>query len=999
MALGTDLACLPGHSIIREKPERAFLIDISLLRRCARPRRDTRSDQMLAPDDARPFLLAVRDRTFPPLSVPPEWGKTVARRGDPLIQPRSSHRASGTGILPGNGRLPFLATKIVPARFAGLVARPRLAAILSELPARRLAVIKAPAGFGKSSLAAAWAEKLEQGGNCVGWLTIDSDDDEATRFLFYVSQALHHACPDVGAGAIELILENNLIDPTTILSSLINDLAEIEDEIYLFLEEYHWLGASGIHQTVAYFLKHAPSHCHVVLTTRTEPPLPLATLRAQNQLIEIDAEALRFDMPETQAFLDSIKPGVLELPDVQLLQRKTEGWAAALRIISSMPSQPGFGLKEYVRSLSGSQRPIAAYLVEMLNGLPVEVVDFMLRTAILDRLSAPLCEAVTGSSSSGTILASLVQRQMLLTPLDHDGIWLRYHALLAEYLRQRLEADRGLEVRELHRRAALWYASRELWTEAVHHAIAAGDSDRAIGWIKNCAMTLIKKGDLFTLLDWQRQFPDELMRDQPEVRLAIAWGLALALRFDEALQLATEIEGDIAAAPQPDNDLLCECQTIRAVAIVLKDDSERAQPLAQACVNRSSDPWTANVASNVLRYGHLKAGNLKQFHATPWIPYSAEEDRRNVFASVYRHCLKGLAEERQIRLAAADGNYREGLQIAEQGVGPNSIAAALPASLIARVKYEQGQIDEAEAWVIDRAPLIGSATMLDCVWSAYFVMARVAAARMNFERARTILERAENQGVARDWGRLSAGAIAEQARLYLNDGRLDEATACVDRLEHLARKYPAPRPCAWSEIEWYHKLARAHLLGQQARPDEAISILQQLQRETEAMQHRQFLICVAIRLSAVQLSAGKTAEAITRFRRVLASCAAAGLYQTIVDEGPIISKLLQMTKESGNVAPDTIPYVDRLVAGLQRAGQDRSAPASGTRILGSLSPRETHILTLIAEGLSNKEIARNLYIGPETVKSHLKSVFNKLGVERRAQAVSRAQTLGLVTTQ
>jgi len=473
-----------------------------------------------------------------------------------LIQPRSSHLTYGTGTLPGGGQLPFLATKIVPARFRGLVARPRLLAILSELPAKRLGVIKAPAGFGKSSLAAAWAEKLEQNGNCVGWLTIDSDDDEATRFLFYVSHALHNACPDVGAGAIGLILENNLIDPTAILSSLINDLAEMEDDIYLFLEDYHWLSAPRIHQAFAYFLKHAPSHCHVVLTTRTEPPLSLATLRAQNQLIEIDAEALRLDMQETQAFLDSIRPGVLELSDVQLLQRKTEGWPAALRIVASMPSQSGLAFKEYVHSLSGSQRPIAAYLSEMLDTLPVEMVNFMLRTAILDRLSGPLCEAVTGLSSSRTILASLAQRQMLLTPLDNDGVWFRYHTLLAEYLRQRLEADRGIEVPELQGRAALWYASHELWTEAVQHAIAAGASDRAISWIKNCAMALIKRGDLFTLLEWQRQFPDELMRGQYEVRLAIAWGLSLALRFDEALKLATDIEGDIAAMRLPESDLL-----------------------------------------------------------------------------------------------------------------------------------------------------------------------------------------------------------------------------------------------------------------------------------------------------------------------------------------------------------------------------------------------------------------------------------------------------------
>jgi LuxR family maltose regulon positive regulatory protein len=194
-------------------------------------------------------------------------------------------------------------------------------------------------------------------------------------------------------------------------------------------------------------------------------------------------------------------------------------------------------------------------------------------------------------------------------------------------------------------------------------------------------------------------------------------------------------------------------------------------------------------------------------------------------------------------------------------------------------------------------------------------------------------------------------------------------------------------------------LARAHLLGEQARPDEAIAILQQLQREAEAMQHRQFLICISIRLSAVQLTSGKVAEAVSRFRRVLTACAAAGLYQTVLDEGPVISRLLQATQESGNVRTDLIPYVDRLVAGLQRGGQDGLAPTSGARILSALSPRETDILTLIADGLSNKEIARSLDIGPETVKSHLKSVFTKLGVEKRAQAVSRAQTLGLVTTQ
>jgi LuxR family maltose regulon positive regulatory protein len=481
--------------------------------------------------------------------------------------------------------------------------------------------------------------------------------------------------------------------------------------------------------------------------------------------------------------------------------------------------------------------------------------------------------------------------------------------------------------------------------------------------------------------------------------LAIAWGLALALRFDEALQFATEIETDIAATQLPESDLLCACQAIRSVAIALKDDSERALPLAQDCVNRSSDPWTANVASNVVRFGHLQAGDLKQFYATPWMPYSPEEDRRNVFASVYRRCLQGVAELRQMRLAAAEGHYREGLRIAEQYVGPHSVAAALPTSLIARILYEQGQLDEAEALVIDRASLINSGTMLDCVRSAYFVMARVAAARMNLERAHTLLERAESHGISRDWGRLTAAATAEQARLYLNEGRVDEGAACVDRLEQLTRKYPAPRLCAWSEIQWDHKLAHAHLLGQQERPEDAISILRELQRETEAAHHRYFLIRVEIRISALQLRLGKAAEATSRFRRILAACASGGLYQIILDEGSFTSELVQIVQQSGSIGAHLTSYVDRLVSDSQRARQDRLTPAFRVRALHALSPRETDILTLIAGGLSNKEIARSLYIGPETVKSHLKSVFTKLGVEKRAQAVSRAQTLGLVTTQ
>src|SRR5258707_2038183 len=256
----------------------------------------------------------------------------------------------------GGKQQQFLATKVVPPRCPGLIERPRLVDATSQLSEKRLAVVKGPAGFGKTSLAVTWLQQLQQSGNAVAWLTIDSDDDEPATFLFYVSHALQRAC-EVGAAAIDLIQESFLINPRAVLSSLINDLADVDHEVYLFLEDYHWLTNPEVDDALTFFLRRAPSHCHVVLTTRTQPSLPLASLRAQNQLLEIDASALRFDLQETRNFLEIESPGTLVPSDMRLLHEKTEGWPAALRIVVSTSIQSRQDIAQYVRNLSGTQRP------------------------------------------------------------------------------------------------------------------------------------------------------------------------------------------------------------------------------------------------------------------------------------------------------------------------------------------------------------------------------------------------------------------------------------------------------------------------------------------------------------------------------------------------------------------------------------------------------------------------------------------------------------------
>ena len=306
-----------------------------------------------------------------------------------------------------------IATKVLPPRCVGLIERPRLLELVTQVQTKRLSVIKAPAGFGKTSLAVAWANRLLQSGNPVAWFSIDVNDNQPTQFLFYLSHALQHAHDGVGSPAIDLILETSLISPPAIISTLINGLAEIDEEVCLFLEDYHCVSDPAIHDAVAFLLRHAPSNFHLVLATRTEPPLPLPALRAQNQLLEIDAAALRFDLEETRQFLEHEGLGPLDPAELRLLHERTEGWPAVLRIVASTSSQSGQNFGQYVRQLSGTLRPIGAYLAEMVDGLPRDMALFMLRTAVLDKFSAPLCQAVTQDTSSQDFLESIARRQLL----------------------------------------------------------------------------------------------------------------------------------------------------------------------------------------------------------------------------------------------------------------------------------------------------------------------------------------------------------------------------------------------------------------------------------------------------------------------------------------------------------------------------------------------------------------------------------------------------------
>jgi LuxR family maltose regulon positive regulatory protein len=893
----------------------------------------------------------------------------------------------------------FLATKVFPPRLpAGLIDRPRLLSLAGKAEYKRLTVIKAPAGFGKTSLALTWLDGLNASGAFVAWLSLDTEDDEPARFFHHLAQALRNACASVGASTVSLMGEASLVPAHSVVSTLINELVEVDDEVYLFVDDYHLISLPAIHDAMSYFIANAPSNVHVVVCTRTDPPLPLATLRARNDLLEIDALTLRFNLDETRSFVEHECPGGLGAARVRSLFASTEGWAAALRISASVLSRDECKADSDVSAPSGASRPFAAYLEDMLKRLPPDMVEFMLRTSILDRLTASLCEAVTGIAAQQGMLDTISARQLLLQPLDIEGRWFRYHHLMGEYLRRRLETRYRDEVKDLHRRACQWYAKEEQWTDAVKHAIAAGDTQDAVSLMGHCAMALVTKGDLITLLGWQRQFPAHLMRGQVKVTLAIAWGMALAMRFDEALAMLDEIERDVGTGSSDAADnIRWECQGIRSVVAGLQDDAPRALAIAQACLDRpSTDSWTKNVVSNVVRFGHWKAGNLQALYATPWIPYSIEEDQRNVFASVYRLCLLGHAEMQQMHFALAERYFTDSMQLAERHSGPKSISAALCAPMIAQIWYEQGRLEEAEALLADLMPVIDLAVLLDSTLIAYRVLVRIAISRADPEQAYALLDRAQALGYARRWDRLIAGVLVERARLCLTEGRITEASACVVQLDQIVCSGCTAAEAVSPEIETYRALAVGWVAMAQNRTEEALGSLTGALRSVESRHGDYLALRLRTVLALVWLRANEQSRAVEIFREVLS--ANSGIYRSILDQGPEIGPLLHAVRDNTRSTlqtKETIAYIDRLLDGWRLLYEPAAGPRRDPE-REPLSARERGIVELIARGQSNKEIARTLGIAPETVKTHVKNIFVKLDVDKRAHAVARAQSLGLV---
>lgn len=873
----------------------------------------------------------------------------------------------------------------------GRIPRVRLEALLAEASERALTILRAPGGFGKTTLALSWVEQIRNRGDAVAWLSIDGDDNEPRRFIYYLIHALNRACVDIGKESLEVA---NTATLHHLQALLVNEIADCGDELFLFLDDYNAIHHEAIHEFISFLLRHAPANLRLVLLSRTEPPLELGGLRARGELLEVDASRLRFTRDETQEFLGHAAPGGLRPAEIRAIHGLTDGWPAALRI-TALSFESGRDPEELLRALTRSPRSIGGFLDELCALLPPELLEFLSSTSIVDRLPASLCERITGRPDSGELLARL-ELQQLVSPLDPERTVFACHQLFREYLLQKL-AQRGAgEVAELHRRASGWYEAHGFEPEAVKHLLAAGDTQGALVRITECAERMVESGDLLTLLSWEQQLRRQSIEQPIKLQLAIVWAEALSLSGTDAQRHIAAIERTVAGRDDATASAVRrECVALRAVTTALADDTAHALELADRYGPGPEDrPLVRDSVRNVARYAHACAARWDAFYAVPRV--AQQQHDAHVLPAMYEAHLCAVTEMVQARAGTAERAFRQSLEIGRH-VRHFAGATSMVRGPYAELLYETGRAAEAEAMLRDDIDLVASSVTLDSVLRGLITAARLAWRRGQREQAVSLLDRAEAIGLTREWPRLVAGALLQRLRLQQQQRRSVSSLGLLKRLQQLRASAQDSTARGFEGIAHYAAMAEALVDVDEGRARQATNALTPLY--VEALEGGAHLL--AIRLGSMLARAHLLARAKTQSVRVMGQvidlAEPSGIVGSIADEGP---ELLQLIDLIGDAAHhDTNPrarFLDALRDSAVAAWAERhDAAAVRPSLQSPLTPRERQILELIAEGQSNKAIARRLGLGPETVKTHMKNIFNKLDVDRRTQAVLRAEELGL----
>lgn len=873
----------------------------------------------------------------------------------------------------------LLQTKLyVPKLRASLVPRPYLVKKLNMGLLGKLTLISAPAGFGKTTLVSEWVAGCKQP---IAWLSLDEDDNDPARFLTYVVASLQKINKDLGQEIVEAIQTPQPLPLKSAVTSLINEIGALAGNFILVLDDYHLIKTEIIHSALAYLLENQPPQLNLVITTREDPPVPLPRWRARGELVEIREYDLRFTLAEATKLLNELMELNLTPEQIATLERKTEGWISGLQL-AALSMRYRDDADRFVRSFAGSNRFILDYLIEeVFRQQPPEVQDFLLQTSVLEQLTAPLCDAVidrgeTAAPNSQTILERLEQSNLFIIPLDDSRQWFRYHHLFADLLRQRLRQDKG-DTAVFHLRAAVWHEEHRLTHRAVNHYLAAAAWDQAAALIQLQSARLQKRGENATFLQWMQALPDSVIHAHPGLCLEYSWALALNGQPDEAdhfLHFAEDAFREIPA--QYSNVLSAQIHVARIRQDLPKTITLSRRALALIPAN-AYDARSA-LALN-LGMAHLQVGQILEAEEAFSEAHAMAQEAQN-------HHIKLLAIGFLSIVQAARGRLHKAADLLHQALawGGDSPANALPHLVQGALLYEWNQLEEAGTHVQRAITLAQRSGNSELESSAYRRLALVRQAMGDQAAASAALALAENVAGqnAPPLTRARNGATAVFLALAQND--LETARRRIERMQTKASASLFYAPLFLAPARLYlaqgeKSAASKHLAAQYDEANQA------------GLRYGQ----IEIRLLQA-LAATDSNDALNFLAEALIEAHPHGFVRIFIDKGTNLIPLLHIAASS-QLLPE---YSRSLLAEFRDVVPSPSFPSPPNLVNRSLaetmSEREIEVLQLLADGLTYQEIAQTMFVSVNTVKSHLKSIYGKLGVHNRREAVARARVLQLI---
>ena len=882
----------------------------------------------------------------------------------------------------------ILATKLhTPLPRAKIVLRPRLIERLNEglSAGHKLTLISASAGFGKTTLVSEWIAGC---GRPVAWLSLDEGDNDPSRFLTYLIAALQTIVANIGAGLLGALQSPQSPSIEAILTALLNEITTIPDNFVLVLDDYHVIDAAPVDDAITFLLEHLPSQMHLVIATREDPALPLPRLRARGQLTELRAADLRFTPAEAAEFLNQIMGLNLSAEDIASLETRTEGWIAGLQLAAlSMQEHPDAA--SFIQSFTGSHHFVLDYLVEeVLGQQPESIQTFLLRTSILERMCGPLCDAVlhgdanrhpTHSASAQETLEYLEHANLFIVPLDDERRWYRYHHLFADLLRQRLQQSDN--VAEYHIRASHWYESNNLMLEAFRHAAAANDVERAERLIESRAIGTHFRSVAMPILDWLASLPKPVLDARPRLwvrsaTLALMAGQTTGI--EEKLQAAeavfaaqTTLQG--AGPDDQTRDLIGQMACARGTLALTRYDPaamiiQARRALDYLHPDNLTYRFTANwLLASALKFQGDRAGAARALQKSIAISQKSGLS----FSKILATNDMGHIHEMENQLHQAAETYHQVLQLFGDYPLPNASGALLG---LARICYEWNDLNAAEQHGQKSLQL---SLQFDRVIDRFIVsevfLARLKLARGDVDGAAAMLAEIEQSARQKNFLlRLPEIAVA-QVPVLLRQGQVAAAA-------QLVQQYDLP-------------LCQARVALAQGDPSAALAILEPLRQQMEAKGWADELLEVMVLQTIALRAHGEKDKAAKLLVEALTLAEPGGFIRLFVDEGVPMAELLSIAAAQG-IRPD---YVNKLLAAFTQsvAAQKSAVIHQKSDMNEPLSERELEVLKLLRTELSGPEIASQLIVSLNTLRTHTKNIFNKLGVNNRRSAVRRAEELDL----